>query len=150
MLRECGIHPGMTVLDFGCGLGSFSLAAARLVGKEGFVYALDIHPLAVKMVRRAVEKYNYINVETVLGKDITVIQAGSIDFVILYDVLHDIQELENTLAEINRTLKSDGTLSVRDHHLQEAPLLVAMTEGGFFRLRVRNRRAFQFEKIQKG
>jgi predicted methyltransferase len=37
VLMEAGVRPGMVVLDFGCGPGGFSLAAARLVGKEGRV-----------------------------------------------------------------------------------------------------------------
>lgn len=32
ILQEAGVHRGMTVLDFGCGPGGFSLAAAQLVG----------------------------------------------------------------------------------------------------------------------
>ena len=46
ILREAGIRNGMTVLDFGCGPGGFSLAAAKLVGPDGRVYAVDNHPLA--------------------------------------------------------------------------------------------------------
>jgi len=41
ILREAGIRNGMTVLDFGCGPGGFSLAAAKLVGPGGRVYAAD-------------------------------------------------------------------------------------------------------------
>ena len=32
VLIEAGVRAGMTVLDFGCGPGGFSLAAAKLVG----------------------------------------------------------------------------------------------------------------------
>jgi 23S rRNA U2552 (ribose-2'-O)-methylase RlmE/FtsJ len=45
ILREAGIRDGLTVLDFGCGPGGFSQAAAKLVGPEGRVYAVDNHPL---------------------------------------------------------------------------------------------------------
>jgi len=38
ILQESGVRPGMAVLDFGCGRGGFSLAAASLVGPEGHVY----------------------------------------------------------------------------------------------------------------
>lgn len=34
ILHEAGVRPGMTVLDFGCGPGGLSLAAARLVGPD--------------------------------------------------------------------------------------------------------------------
>jgi precorrin-6B methylase 2 len=67
ILQEASVHSGMTVLDFGCGPGGFSLAAARLVGPEGRVYAMDIHPLAVKSVQRAADKQGFNNIQTVFG-----------------------------------------------------------------------------------
>ena len=51
VLEETTIKAGDTVLDFGCGPGSYSLAAARLVGEKGQVYSLDIHPMAIKSER---------------------------------------------------------------------------------------------------
>ena len=35
ILKEADIGPGDRVLDFGCGPGSYSLAAAKLVGEKG-------------------------------------------------------------------------------------------------------------------
>lgn len=45
-LKEAGVGPGMRVLDYGCGPGSFYLAAALIVGDRGMVYALDELPVA--------------------------------------------------------------------------------------------------------
>ena len=44
VLNEVGIEPGYSVLDFGCGPGGFTIAAAKLVGTSGEVFAADIHP----------------------------------------------------------------------------------------------------------
>jgi SAM-dependent methyltransferase len=60
ILEEADIKPGFHILDYGCGPGSYSLAAAELVGKSGKVYALDIHPLAIQMVRDKVSKRGLI------------------------------------------------------------------------------------------
>ena len=38
-LCEMGLQKGQTVLDYGCGIGSFSIPAAKMVGDEGVVYA---------------------------------------------------------------------------------------------------------------
>jgi predicted methyltransferase len=48
ILREAGLGPGMAVLDFGCGPGGFSVAAVRLVGPAGRVYALDLRPEVIQ------------------------------------------------------------------------------------------------------
>jgi len=57
-LREMGIQKGQTVLDYGCGIGSFSIPAAKMVGDDGVVYALDIHPLAIKAVEKNQKERN--------------------------------------------------------------------------------------------
>ncbi|MGV8107197.1 MAG: methyltransferase domain-containing protein [Nitrososphaerota archaeon] len=38
------IRSGAHILDYGCGPGSYSIAASELVGATGKIYALDIHP----------------------------------------------------------------------------------------------------------
>jgi methylase of polypeptide subunit release factors len=43
-------------LDFGCGSGSYAIPAAKMVRERGIVYALDIHPLAVKAVEKKAKK----------------------------------------------------------------------------------------------
>ena len=41
-LRQSGLMDGMSVVDYGCGPGLFTMAAANVVGAQGLVYALDI------------------------------------------------------------------------------------------------------------
>ena len=50
------VRPGMTVLDFGCGMGLFSLAAARLVGEQGKVIAVDLQPQMLAALGRRAAK----------------------------------------------------------------------------------------------
>lgn len=150
ILQEAGVQPGMTVLDFGCGPGGFSLAAARLVGPEGLVYAVDIHPLAIESVRKAADKEGFTNTRTVFGDNMADIPAGQVDIALLYDVLHDLTEPSLTLSDLHRTLKPNGVLSVSDHHLKEAPLLSMITGGGFFRFIGSTRWTFQFAKAGTG
>ena len=56
ILKEVGIKPGFTILDYGCGPGSYIIPTAELVGKSGKIYALDIHPLAIKSVKSIVAR----------------------------------------------------------------------------------------------
>lgn len=146
ILREAGIRNGMTVLDFGCGPGGFSLAAARLVGPEGRIYAVDNHPLAVKSVQRAASQQGSSNIRTILGGSTADFPGESVDIILLYDVLHDLHETGLILAELHRVLKPRGVLSVSDHHMKKEPLLSMITAGGLFLLAGGNRRTFQFKK----
>lgn len=148
ILLEAGVRSGMTVLDFGCGPGGFSLAAARIIGTEGMVYALDIHPLAIKSVRRAAAEQDLGNIRAMTGNSMSEIHRQCLDFALLYDVLHDIQYPVPALVEINRVLKPKGVLSVSDHHLKEASLLSIVTGSGLFRFTKSNRWTFQFERTE--
>jgi len=148
ILQETGVQAGMTVLDFGCGPGGFTLAAARLVGPEGRVIAVDIHPLAGESVQRAASREGLGNIQVVLG-DTAAVPDRSVDVALLYDVLHGLSEPFPVLREMHRVLKPTGVLSVSDHHLKEAALTAVVTTRGLYRPVQRSRRAFQFEKTDR-
>ncbi|MEM2904723.1 MAG: methyltransferase domain-containing protein [Candidatus Bathyarchaeia archaeon] len=50
VLTDLGVKVGDVVLDFGCGSGTYTIAAAKLVGMTGRVYALDINSRALDTV----------------------------------------------------------------------------------------------------
>ena len=139
----------MAVLDFGCGPGSFSLAAAGQVGPEGRVYAVDIHPLAIRQVRRAAKRLGLSQLQIIRADELPRVPDGSVDIALLFDVLHEIREPGPTLAEIRRLLRQDGVLAVTDHHLKEASLLHTVTGDSLFRLVPGGRGALRFE-LTKG
>lgn len=145
-MREAGIGPGERVLDYGCGPGSYALAAARLVGESGKVYALDIGPLAVERVERLVGKRGVTNVATILSACATGLACGSVDVALLYDVLHDLGNARPVLDELHRVLAPRGRLSVRDHHMSEADILGKVTAGGRFSLTAKGRRTYTFSR----
>jgi ubiquinone/menaquinone biosynthesis C-methylase UbiE len=93
ILIEAGIKSGFHVLDYGCGPGSYIMPLAELVGTTGKIYALDIHPLAIQMVRGLARKHNFTNVETILSDCDTGLSDTTIDAVLLYDTLHNLHAL---------------------------------------------------------
>lgn len=130
-LKDVGIEPGMSVLDFGCGIGRYSLSAAEAVGSHGVVYAVDVHPLAIKMVEKKAAKARLENIHAVRSDCATGLAAESVDIVLLYDALHDVEDKRAVLRELHRVLRPRGTLSYRDHTLRGEPLLSTMRSSGF-------------------
>lgn len=55
-MEKIGIKEGQIVLDFGCSPGYYAISAAKTVDEKGKVYALDIHPLAIKAVEEKAKK----------------------------------------------------------------------------------------------
>ncbi len=148
-LREAGIAPGARVLDFGCGPGSYSVAAAQIVGEAGKVYALDIHPKAIEAVQARAARLGLKNVETIHGPVPPTLETGSIDVVLLYDTFHVLDDPQGTLEDLDRVLKPEGTLSFTDHHMKEAEVREKLAAGGRFQLSERRRYSYRFVKAAK-
>jgi ubiquinone/menaquinone biosynthesis C-methylase UbiE len=149
ILDEVGIKEGFHVLDYGCGPGSYIVPLVKLVGKSGRIHALDIHPLAIKAVQRLISRKRLANVETIPSNCNTGLRPNSIDLVLLYDILHDLDEPNRVLAELHRVLKIKGILSVSDHHLKEGEIISQVTDGGLFKLSAKGKRTYGFSREER-
>lgn len=150
VLREVGLRPGFEVLDYGCGPGSYTLAAARLVGGAGKVYALDIHPLAIKKVKRRAARAKLKNVETILSDRDTGLPDGSLDVALLCDIYHALSRPDEVLTELYRVLKPGGILAFNDHHLTEPEIIAGLTSKGWFHLLRKGERIYIFARNTEG
>ena len=147
ILKEVGIKPGFCILDYGCGPGSYTFAAAQFVGKSGKIYALDIHPLAIQRVQKIAAKRRLANIRTIHSDCATGLPDQSIDVALLYDTLHEISKPNEVLAELHRVLKPNGILSFNDHHMKEESEIVSKITGkGLFRLSRKGKRVYNFRK----
>lgn len=148
VVKEVGIKEGFHVLDFGCGSGSYVTAVAELVGKSGKVYALDVQPLAIEMVKKIAAKNKLTNVETILSDRKTGLPDDSIDVVLLYDVFHDLTDPDDVLEELYRVLKPQGILSLSDHHMKENEIISNLTNRSLFKLLRKGKKTHSFVKTK--
>ena len=65
VLKEIGIKEGQVILDFGCGSGIFSLPAAKIIGKEGKIYALDKNKTQLDELMEKAKSEELKNIEIV-------------------------------------------------------------------------------------
>jgi len=147
ILKQAGVKPGHHVLDYGCGPGAYTIAAAKMVTDSGKVYAVDIHPMATKQVESTASRKKLSNIETILTDRATGLPDESMDVVLLYDILHDLDSPQDILAELHRILKPDGTLSISDHHLKDRDITSQITGPGLFKLSNRGEKVYNFSKI---
>jgi ubiquinone/menaquinone biosynthesis C-methylase UbiE len=144
VLEEAGLRPGDRVLDYGCGPGAYVPDAADMVGRSGKVYALDMHPLAIKRVRAIARRRGLANVETIQSDRRTGLPSECLDVVLLYDVFHALEKPRAVLAELYRVLKAKGTVSFSDHHMRHEDIVAGMTDGGLFVLVDQGERTYTF------
>jgi len=148
LLEKVGIKKGQTLLDFGCGSGSYVIPAARMVGEKGRIYALDIHPLAIRTVEKKANKEGLTNIATILSDRDTGLPDESIDVVLLYDVIRSIKDKRALLKELHRVMKATGLLSILAEHIKVEDVLEIAEKGGLFSLRDQHGKLLNFEKGQ--
>ncbi|PIE54066.1 MAG: hypothetical protein CSA35_07835 [Dethiosulfovibrio peptidovorans] len=110
-INFAGIEKGLFILDFGCGLGFNTIPAAKAVGEEGRVFALDLSEQAIKIVEKKVYKNGLNNVQVIQSGCDTGLEDKSIDLVYLHNTLPFIEEKQRVLGEITRVIKTGGRLS---------------------------------------
>ena len=142
-LKAAGIQPGQQVLEVGCGPGFFTVAAAELVGDNGCIYAIDLHPLAIKTVEKKLQKAGVTNVQVRIADAAkTGLPSESIDLVFLFGVIHALP-LGLVLPELHRVLSPGGALAVQTLSRRS---LEQMTREGLFTFVGKEGRVFKFHK----
>ncbi|MEO8597939.1 MAG: class I SAM-dependent methyltransferase [Candidatus Solibacter sp.] len=110
------IARGATVADIGAGNGYITWRLAERVGPTGKVYANDVQPEMLDMLRRNMQQRKLLNVETVLGGlDDPKLPANALDLVIMVDVYHEFSEPQKMLRKIRESLKADGRLVLLEY-----------------------------------
>jgi ubiquinone/menaquinone biosynthesis C-methylase UbiE len=114
MISGANILPGQTVLEVGCGTGFYTIPAARLIGVQGCLVAMDVLPASVELVSRKVQDANLKNARVIKGDALnTGLDAESFDAVLLFGVIPaPMLPLAKLLPEMHRVLKLEGTLAV--------------------------------------
>jgi ubiquinone/menaquinone biosynthesis C-methylase UbiE len=149
ILKEVGIKTCSQVLDFGCGPGGYVLPVIKLIGNLGTLHAVDVNPTAIKAIQTLATKKKLANIRTILSDCDTGLQSASIDIILLYDILHELENREKVLTELHIVLKTEGILSLSDHHLEENQIINRVTEGGLFKLKSKGKKTLNFSKTNK-
>ena len=113
-LQGAGVESGQHVLEVGCGTGFFTLPAAKRIGDQGHLVAMDALDDYTKRVSEKVQAAHLSNV-SVIRRDAldTGLAARSIDKVLLLGVIPwPALPLDRLLPEMHRVLRPDGTLAV--------------------------------------
>ncbi|MDP8263259.1 MAG: class I SAM-dependent methyltransferase [Candidatus Ancaeobacter aquaticus] len=125
-LREIGVKKGHTVLDFGSGVGHYTIPASKAVGRRGKVYALDKDMSSFNQLKKLIQQGNIKNIEGISENSKVILKGDSADVVLCYDVIHYGNRKERIAIynEVHNILKKEGLFSVYPkHHKEDYPLM---------------------------
>jgi len=146
-VRKLSLKEGQKVLDYGCGIGSYTFPAARLVGERGRVYALDKEPLAIRKIEKKAREEGFHNIDTILSDLDTGLPDESVDVILLYGVLPEVKHKEPLLRELYRVLKPGGYLSTRFcFRMKKERILEIMEKTNLFSLKEQKGHILNFSK----
>ncbi len=135
-LEEFGIQKGSIVIDYGCGPGMHIKRASELVGDQGLVYAVDIHELAIKSVKKFVAKHKLNNVKTCQtdGNKVEILD-NTANLIYALDMFHMVKDYKSFLFELNRIGKPDCILILEDGHQARKKTIEKVIKSGYWELK---------------
>ncbi|MGM0471403.1 MAG: class I SAM-dependent methyltransferase, partial [Bacillota bacterium] len=114
-LQQLGLTSQDSMADIGCGIGYFTIPAAKIVADTNLVYAVDISEEMLAEVRSKAEDSNLDNIQTVKSEEYNFKLAPQVvDFALSVNVIHEVEDKQRFLQEIKRSLTNNGRLAVID------------------------------------
>jgi len=121
VLRDVGVKKDQVVLDFGCRIGNYTIPVVRIVGQNGYVYALDTNKESLKELMRISKQYGLKNIKSIEIKEEVKIPVPdeSVDVILLYDVIHLVSDRKKLFEEVLRVARKNALISVLPKHFRE-------------------------------
>ncbi len=135
MLRDY-VRPGARVLDFGCGLGFFSIAMAKMVGEGGLVISADLqNEMLQGLMKRARRAGVADRIRPHLTAPDRIGLEDQVDFALACGVIHETPDTDVAFRELASVLVPGGRLFVMvpTHHVPEeefGEMLASATAAG--------------------
>lgn len=117
-LRSVGVRQGWRVLDAGCGIGSFLPLMAELVGKDGFIAAMDLAPENIEYVEYLIAERRFAcPIEPRIGNVLSLPYSdNTFDSVWSANVIQYLteEEIRLFLSEAYRVIRPGGLVAIKE------------------------------------
>lgn len=132
IISSLGIEKGDMVADLGSGVGYFAIPLSKAVAPKGRVYAVDIVPESLNLVKSKAKAEGLANLEYIQAdlenEKSVAIGDSSVNYAIIVNTLFQLKNKANIFREAKRILLLGGKLVVIDWMPGSAVMGPAETE----------------------
>jgi ubiquinone/menaquinone biosynthesis C-methylase UbiE len=119
-IRALQIPKGASVADIGAGSGYVTMRLSAAVGPSGRVFANDVQPEMIEILRRRLAAERITNVTLVQGAiDDPRLPAASVDLELMVDVYHELSRPQAMLQKLRAALKPAGRLVLLEYRKED-------------------------------
>ena len=120
LLDALEIKPGMVIADIGTGSGYYARQFATRTGLAGKVFAVDVQPQMLEILKKQIHAAGIKNITPVLSTEQNInLPMGSIDLAILVDVYHELQYPIEAMASLVKALKPEGQIALVEFRAED-------------------------------
>ena len=114
VVATLGLEPGMRVADLGAGTGVFTIPLATATGPTGKVYAIDIDPGLLAIVKDKARASSLTTIETVVAGEVDPRLPEPVDLIFVCDTMHHLPKQGEYVKQFSRLLRPGGRVVVID------------------------------------
>lgn len=123
VVQALELKPGQIACEIGAGPGYFALRLGRAVGEQGTVFAVEVEPRILEVLRERVAHSDLRNVVPVLGlAEDPMLPPASCDLILTINTFHHLENGIGYLKRLVRSLKPGGRIVNIDFHKREMPM----------------------------
>jgi FkbM family methyltransferase len=127
LIEALKIKPGEVIADIGAGSGYYAFRFAKLVEPKGKIFAVDIQPEMLDIIRKRMKERKATNIEPIQG---TVsdpkLPTNSVDTILMVDVYHEFDHpFEMTVAMV-KALKPGGRMVFVEFRMEDADVPIKL------------------------
>lgn len=120
LLKKLGLTSNQTVLDFGCGQGTYTIPAAQIVKPNGVIIAIDESNESLKKLNEKATKNNISNIKVLNSIEnlYHITYKNEMDAILAFDVLHFLKKTKRTeiYEKFHYFLTQNGKIIIHPKH----------------------------------
>ncbi|MFA6980900.1 MAG: methyltransferase domain-containing protein [Ignavibacteriaceae bacterium] len=147
------IQEGMKVLDVGCGPGYFSIELAKMVGKNGKVFSVDMQEGMLQIIRNKIHGTSLEGIiKLIKCEQDEIIVPEKVDFILAFYMVHEVPDKDKFFRTMKNILDEKGAFLIVEpkfFHVtkKEFAVTICKAEAAGFKVTQGPKLAFSFSAI---